>query len=198
MKPVNTIALIVAAGRGSRFGTGSPKQYVDLAGKPVLRHSLETLARHPKVSGVRVVIHADDRALYDSATTGLSLLAPVTGGATRQESVRRGLESLNDLKPDHVLIHDAARPLIDGGLIDRMLAAIEKAPGAIPALPVADTVKRAVDGHVAETLDRRNLWRAQTPQAFRYGDIMAAHRAAAARELTDDPAGPERAGCPAT
>jgi 2-C-methyl-D-erythritol 4-phosphate cytidylyltransferase/2-C-methyl-D-erythritol 2,4-cyclodiphosphate synthase len=194
MKPVNTIALIVAAGRGSRFGATSPKQYADLAGKPVLRHSLEIFARHPKVNGVRVVIHADDRALYDSATTGLSLLAPVTGGATRQESVRRGLESLNELKPDRVLIHDAARPLIDGALIDRMLAAIEKAPGAIPALPVADTVKRAADGHVAETLDRRNLWRAQTPQAFRYGDIMAAHRAAAGRELTDDAAVAEAAG----
>jgi 2-C-methyl-D-erythritol 4-phosphate cytidylyltransferase/2-C-methyl-D-erythritol 2,4-cyclodiphosphate synthase len=194
MKPVNTIALIVAAGRGSRFGATAPKQYVDLAGKPVLRHSLDTFAWHPKVGGVRVVIHADDRALYDLATSGLSLLPPVTGGATRQESVRRGLESLNDLKPDHVLIHDAARPLIDAGLIDRMLAALDRAPGAIPALPVADTVKRAIGGQIAETLDRRNLWRAQTPQAFRYGDIMAAHNGAVGRDLTDDAAVAEAAG----
>ena len=194
MKPVYTIALIVAAGRGSRFGATAPKQYVALAGKPVLRHSLETFARHSKVGGVRVVIHADDRALYDSATAGLSLLAPVTGGATRQESVRLGLESLKDMAPDHVLIHDAARPMIDADLIDRMLAALAQAPGAIPALPVADTVKRAADGHVAATLDRRNLWRAQTPQAFHYGDIMAAHRAAAGRELTDDAAVAEAAG----
>ena len=194
MKPVNTIALIVAAGRGQRFGAAAPKQYVDLAGKPVLRHSLEIFLRHPRVAGVRVVIHADDRVLYESAAAGLTLLAPTTGGATRQESVRRGLESLKDLRPDNVLIHDAARPLIDAGLIDRMVGALERAPGAIPALPVADTVKRAADGHIVETLDRRNLWRAQTPQAFRYGDIMAAHLAAAGRELTDDAAVAEAAG----
>ncbi len=194
MKPVTTIALIVAAGRGQRFGAAAPKQYVDLGGKPVLRHSLETFLRHPKVGGVRVVIHADDRALYESAAAGLTLLAPTTGGATRQESVRRGLESLKDLRPDNVLIHDAARPLIDAGLIDRMVGALERAPAAIPALPVADTVKRAADGHIVETLDRRNLWLAQTPQAFRYGDIMAAHLAVAGRELTDDAAVAEAAG----
>src|SRR5260221_224650 len=173
MKPVNTVALIVAAGRGSRFGASTPKQYVDLAGKPVLRHSLDTFARHPKVAGVLVVIHADDRALYDSATAGLSLLPPVTGGATRQESVRRGLESLNDLKPDHVLIHDAARPLIDASLIDRMLAALDNAPGALPALPVADTLKRAIGRPIAETLHRRNLWRAPTPPALPHPRKMA-------------------------
>jgi 2-C-methyl-D-erythritol 4-phosphate cytidylyltransferase / 2-C-methyl-D-erythritol 2,4-cyclodiphosphate synthase len=194
MKPVHTVALIVAAGRGQRFGVTSPKQYVDLVGKPVLRHSLETFALHPKIGAVRVVIHGDDVALYNSATAGLSLLAPVTGGATRQESVRRGLESLKDMMPSAVLIHDAARPLVDAALIDRMLAALEEAPGAIPALPVADTVKRAQDGRVAATLDRRTLWRAQTPQAFRYGDIMAAHDAAAGRELTDDAAVAEAAG----
>ena len=88
MKLVHTVALIVAAGRGSRFGGASPKQYVELAGKPVLRHSLEAFARHPKVGGVRVVIHDDDRAVYDAASAGLSTLAPVTGGATRQGSWR--------------------------------------------------------------------------------------------------------------
>jgi len=194
MKPVQTVALIVAAGRGQRFGAASPKQYVELAGKPVLRHSLETLARHPGIGAVRVVIHGDDRASYDSASAGLSLMTPVTGGATRQESVRRGLESLKDIKPSAVLIHDAARPLVDATLVDRVLAALETSPGAIPALPVADTVKRAADGRVVETLDRRTLWRAQTPQAFRYVDIMAAHLAAAGRELTDDAAVAEAAG----
>ena len=194
MKLVHTVALIVAAGRGSRFGGASPKQYVELAGKPVLRHSLEAFARHPKVGAVRVVIHDDDRALYDAASAGLSTLAPVTGGATRQESVLRGLESLQAMKPAVVLIHDAARPLVDAALIDRMLAALAAAPGAIPALSVADTVKRAANGQVVETLDRRSLWRAQTPQAFRYRDIMAAHLAAAGRELTDDAGVAEAAG----
>jgi 2-C-methyl-D-erythritol 4-phosphate cytidylyltransferase/2-C-methyl-D-erythritol 2,4-cyclodiphosphate synthase len=188
------IALIVAAGRGSRFGAAAPKQYVELAGRPVLRHSLETFLKHPQIDAVRVVIHADDRAMYQAAASGLSPLEPVTGGATRQESVRRGLESLRDRAPGIVLIHDAARPLVDSALIDRMLAALAASPGAIPVLPVADTVKRASNGIVQETLDRQTLWRAQTPQAFRYGEIMAAHNAAAGRELTDDAAVAEAAG----
>jgi len=188
------IALIVAAGRGSRFGAAAPKQYVELAGRPVLRHSLETFLKHPQIDAVRVVIHADDRAMYEAAASGLSPLEPVTGGATRQESVRRGLESLRDRAPGIVLIHDAARPLVDSALIDRMLAALAASPGAIPVLPVADTVKRASNGIVQETLDRQTLWRAQTPQAFRYGEIMAAHNAAAGRELTDDAAVAEAAG----
>ncbi len=194
MKADATIALIVAAGRGSRFGATAPKQYVDLAGKPVLRHSLERFLHHPRVDGVRVVIHADDRALYDKASDNLAPLPPVTGGATRQESVRLGLESLKEMRPCRVLIHDAARPLIDGSLIDRMIDALAVTPGAIPVLPVADTVKRGADGQVVETLDRATLWRAQTPQAFRYADIMAAHLAAAGRELTDDAAVAEAAG----
>jgi 2-C-methyl-D-erythritol 4-phosphate cytidylyltransferase/2-C-methyl-D-erythritol 2,4-cyclodiphosphate synthase len=189
-----TIALIMAAGRGSRFGAAAPKQYVELAGRPVLRHSLETFLKHPRIDAVRVVIHADDRAMYNTAASGLSPLEPVTGGATRQESVRRGLESLRDKAPSIVLIHDAARPLVDSALIDRMLAALAASPGAIPVLPVADTVKRASNGIVQETLDRQTLWRAQTPQAFRYSDIMAANNAAAGRELTDDAAVAEAAG----
>src|SRR5258705_5956513 len=194
MKSVITVALIVAAGRGQRFGVTSPKQYVDLVGKPVLRHSLETFALHPKIGAVRVVIHGDDRALYNSATAGLSLLAPVTGGAARQESVRRGLESLKDMMPSAVLIHDAARPLVDAALIDRMLAALEEAPGAIPALPVADTVKRAQDGRVAATLDRRTLWRAQKPPAVWYCGIKAGHDLGARRGRDDEWAGGLNAG----
>ena len=194
MKIEATIALIVAAGRGSRFGATAPKQYVNLAGKPVLRHSLERFLGHPRIDAVRVVIHADDRTMYDKASEGLAPLAPVTGGATRQESVRRGLESLKEMRPGRVLIHDAARPLIDRSLIDRMIDALAATPGAIPVLPVADTVKRGADGQVIETLDRTTLWRAQTPQAFRYADIMAAHAATAGRELTDDAAVAEAAG----
>jgi 2-C-methyl-D-erythritol 4-phosphate cytidylyltransferase/2-C-methyl-D-erythritol 2,4-cyclodiphosphate synthase len=157
MQTAPTIALIVAAGRGSRFGATAPKQYVDLAGKTVLRHSLETFTLHPRIDAVRVVIHGDDRAMYDAATVGLDLLEPVTGGATRQESVHRGLISLENIAPKAVLIHDAARPLVSAGLIDRMLDALETAPGAIPALPVADTLKRGSNGRVQETLDRATL-----------------------------------------
>jgi len=194
MNPCPTVALLVAAGRGQRFGAALPKQYLPLAGKPMLCHSVEAFARHPSVDAVRVVIHGDDRPRYEAAISGLTLLPPVEGGATRQESVRRGLESLSGLACERVLIHDAARPLVDAGLIDRTLAALDHATGAIPALPIADTVKRAEDGLIAATLDRTKLFRAQTPQTFRYAEILAAHRAAAGRELTDDAAVAEAAG----
>src|ERR1700678_4770990 len=98
------IALVVAAGRGTRLEGPVPKKYRRLGGKPLLRHAVEALALHPRVAGVRVVIHADDRALYDSAVAGLSVLAPVEGGAARQDSVRLGLESLGALAPECVLI----------------------------------------------------------------------------------------------
>ena len=194
MPSVETAALIVAAGRGYRLGGALPKQYLPLAGRPVLRYSLETFARHPAVDAVRVVIHRDDLELYEHAARGLDLLSPVEGGATRQDSVRLGLESLGEVRPARVLIHDGARPFADAGLIQRMVDALAATPGAIPALPVADTIKRGVEGLVVETVDRRALWRAQTPQAFRYGEILAAHRAAAGRELTDDAAVAEAAG----
>jgi 2-C-methyl-D-erythritol 4-phosphate cytidylyltransferase / 2-C-methyl-D-erythritol 2,4-cyclodiphosphate synthase len=194
MPPVETAALIVAAGRGYRLGGALPKQYLPLAGRPVLRYSLETFARHPAIDAVRVVIHRDDLELYERAAHGLDLLSPVEGGATRQDSVRLGLESLGEVKPARVLIHDAARPFADAGLIQRMVDALAATPGAIPALPVADTIKRGVEGVIVETVDRHALWRAQTPQAFRYSEILAAHRSAAGQELTDDAAVAEAAG----
>jgi 2-C-methyl-D-erythritol 4-phosphate cytidylyltransferase/2-C-methyl-D-erythritol 2,4-cyclodiphosphate synthase len=191
---VETAVLVVAAGRGHRLGGALPKQYLPLAGRPVLRHSLEVFAQHPAVDAVRVVIHPDDLDLYQAAARGLDLLSPVDGGATRQDSVRLGLESLSALRPRRVLIHDAARPFADAALVQRMVSALDEGPGAIPALPVADTLKRGAEGVILETVDRHALWRAQTPQAFRYDEILAAHRAAAGRELTDDAAVAEAAG----
>jgi 2-C-methyl-D-erythritol 4-phosphate cytidylyltransferase / 2-C-methyl-D-erythritol 2,4-cyclodiphosphate synthase len=188
------IALVVAAGRGTRLGGALPKQYLPLAGKPLLRYSLEALSRHRAIDRVRVVYHPDDSAQYDAASSGLALLPPVPGGAARQDSVRLGLESLASLTPARVLIHDGARPFLDAGVIDRVLAALDAAPGAIPALPLRDTVKRGADGRIVETLDRAALWRAQTPQGFHYGAILAAHRAAAGSELSYDAAVAERAG----
>jgi 2-C-methyl-D-erythritol 4-phosphate cytidylyltransferase/2-C-methyl-D-erythritol 2,4-cyclodiphosphate synthase len=188
------VALVVAAGRGMRAGGGVPKQYRELGGRPVLRWSLERFVRHPRVGAVRAVIHPDDRALYDEAAHGLELLPPVAGGATRQDSVRLGLESLAEANPASVLIHDAARPFIDDATIDRTIAALAEAPGAIVAVPVADTIKRGDGGRVVGTVDRGGLWRAQTPQGFRFADILAAHRAAAGADLSDDAAVAERAG----
>lgn len=188
------IALVVAAGRGTRLGGSLPKQYQPLAGEPLLRHTLRALASHRRITGVRAVIHPDDRGYYDDAARGLDLLPPVPGGAQRQDSVRLGLESLLQLNPDVVAIHDGARPFVEPALIDRVLDAVEHAPGAIPALAVADTLKRERDNHIVETVDRSRLWRAQTPQAFRFRDILVAHREAAGLELPDDAAVAERAG----
>ena len=194
----NSIALIVAAGSGTRLGGEVPKQYLPLAGRAVLRHSVETFLRHPAITGVRVVISAEHRALYESAVAGLPMLPPAVGGASRQDSVRNGLESLADQQPDRVLIHDAARPFLTHEIIDRALAALDDAPGAVVAVPVADTLKRGQDGRVSGTVDRSALWRAQTPQAFRYADILAAHRQAKGPAMTDDAAVAEAAGLPVT
>lgn len=189
-----TVALIVAAGRGSRLGGEIPKQYLPIAGQAMLRYSLETLVNHPSIDAVRLVIHPDDRRFYDQATAGFALAEPVAGGATRQQSVLNGLESLTPQAPDRVLIHDGARPFLDRGTIDRVLAALDKTSGAIAAMPVADTVKRASGDAITDTIDRRGLWRAQTPQGFRFADILKAHQAQVGRELTDDAAVAEQSG----
>lgn len=188
------VALVVAAGRGSRFGGEIPKQWRDLDGRPVLRHALAVLTAHPAISAVRVVIHPDDRAFYDAAAAGLGLLPPISGGASRQDSVRLGLEALAADAPDLVLIHDGARPFLDSGTISRVVTALGGHPGAIPALPVHDTLKRGVSDLVTATVERSGLWRAQTPQGFRFAEILTAHRAAAGRELTDDAAVAETFG----
>lgn len=189
------IALIVAGGSGQRFGAERPKQYLDLAGKPVLRRTVEAFLSHPQVTGVRVVIDPAWRDAYDAAVSGLGLPDPVAGGASRQESVRNGLEALAaDGAPDLVLIHDAARPLIDEATIGAVIAALDDQPGAIAAVPVADTLKRGNDGTIGTTVDREGLWRAQTPQGFRFPAILQAHRTAAGLSLTDDAAVAERAG----
>ena len=189
------IALIVAGGSGQRFGAERPKQYLDLAGKPVLRRTVEAFLRHPQVGGIRVVIDPAWRDAYDAAVAGLGLPDPVAGGPSRQESVRNGLEALAaDGAPDLVLIHDAARPLIDEATIGAVIAALADKPGAIAAVPVADTLKRGNDGSIGATVDREGLWRAQTPQGFRFSDILQAHRAVAGLSLTDDAAVAERAG----
>lgn len=187
-------ALVVAAGRGTRLGGRLPKQYLPLGGRPLLRHTLEALRAHPRIAGIAAVIHPDDRPLYEEAARGLDLLPPVAGGAQRQDSVRNGLEALAAHRPSRVLIHDGARPFIDAAVIDRVIGALDAAPGAIAALPIRDTVKHETGGHVARTVERAGLWRAQTPQGFHFEAIVAAHRAAAGSELTDDAAVAERAG----
>src|SRR5205823_11546252 len=187
-------ALVVAAGQGSRFGAPLPKQYLPLGGANILRHAVAALAEHPSVANVLVAIRPEDRALFDGSVSGLTVMPPITGGATRQDSVRLGLEALAAFHPHRVLIHDGARPFPDRQLVDRVIDGLDKAVAAIPCLPLRDTIKRGERGTIQETIDRSALWRAQTPQGFHFDAILAAHRAAAGRELTDDSAVAEAAG----
>ena len=179
-----------------------PKQYLPLAGMPVLAHSLRILTRHPRVGKAIVVYNPEDTELYAAAAAPFAdrLLAPVPGGATRQASVLAGLDALAGSAPDQVLIHDAARPFLTEELIDALISALAERPGAIAAEPVSDTLKQAAaDGTIARTIDRERLWRAQTPQAFRYDAILDAHRRAAAGgrcDFTDDAGLAEWAGLP--
>src|SRR3989338_1513838 len=162
-----TIALITTSGRGVRFGfDGIPKQYLPLAGVPMLRHSILAFLNHPQIDDVICVINKDDVALYEDAVIGLDLLNPVFGGETRQVSVRKGLEALKEYKPDKVLIHDGVRPFVSKRIITGILEKLDTHPAVIPAIAVEDTIKKYGDGKIEWTLERQDLWRAQTPQGF--------------------------------
>ena len=184
-------AILVAAGSGSRFGAETPKQFLRLAGKPVMRHCAEALERE-----VDLLLPVGDAEPISDALAGLAHLPPVAGGVTRQDSVRLGLEALVPQTPDIVFVHDAARPMIPVGTIPALLDALKTAPGAIPALPVADTLKRAELGAITATVPRDGLYRAQTPQAFRFPVLLAAHRAGIGVAATDDASLLEAAGEP--
>ena len=188
-----TAILIVAAGKGERAGTSTPKQYVPLLGQSMLRRSIEAFCGRPDTL-IKVAIGPGQEALYGIATAGLDLSPPAIGGATRQESVRRGLEALAGDAPDFVLIHDAARPLVSPRLIDGVIGALQDgADAAIPLLPVADTLRKQESGKWI-TVPREGVLRAQTPQGFRFAAILKAHRDHAAHEVTDDMALAELVG----
>ena len=195
-------ALIVAGGRGSRFGGPLPKQYATLAGVPVLRRTLEVFQATPGVDSIQVVIAPGDEGLYQAAVDGMDLPPPAMGGISRQQSVLNGLEALAAHAPELVAIHDAARPYVRVSDIIGCLEALRPGiDGAVLGVPVADTLKKVDDaGVLAGTVPRSGLWRAQTPQIFRFAALLAAHRAAAAlaahesTALTDDAAVAEQAG----
>lgn len=185
--------IIVAAGKGERAQTGEvsePKQYRRVGGRPVLTRTMEAFLAHPGVSAVVPVIHPDHATRY--LELGLAddrLRDPVEGGASRQASVLAGLKALAPEQPDLVLIQDAARPFISVAQIDAVISALQAHDGALPALPLTDTIKRAPDGQlVLKTEDRRTLFAAQTPQGFRFGQIFSAHMRAEnlRRDFTDD------------
>jgi 2-C-methyl-D-erythritol 4-phosphate cytidylyltransferase/2-C-methyl-D-erythritol 2,4-cyclodiphosphate synthase len=164
----------------------------------MLRRTLSRLLESSQIAAIQPVTRPDDQALVGEAMAGLDIRAPVPGGATRQDSVRAGLEALANTAPDIVLIHDAARPFASVGLIERAIETARRTSAAIPGVPVADTVKSVDgDGHVTETLDRSRLRLIQTPQAFAFAPLLAAHRRAAAEgrhDFTDDAALAEWAG----
>lgn len=194
MPSTNIAALIVAAGRGSRVGSDVPKQYLTVNNVPILRKTAALFLDHPAINDVLVVIHEDDASLYGQAIDGLELLPSVTGGASRQESVRRGLEALVPRKPDYVLIHDGARPFVTAETITNVIHKLAEFDGAIAAIPVSDTLKRTDGKKITGTVSRDQLWRAQTPQGFRFDAILGAHRRAMGAALTDDAAVAEADG----
>ena len=183
--------LIVAAGRGSRAGGDLPKQYQKLAGQAVLTHTLEALARCSLISMIATVIHPDDSELYEAATQqfGDRLLPAIHGAETRQKSVHNGLLALAPHKPDLVLIHDAARPFVDEGLIERVVTGLTQANAVLPAIPVTDTIKQVKQDKVVRTVERSDLYAAQTPQGFTFDLALELHNKAAKADnssFTDD------------
>ncbi|WP_201860109.1 bifunctional 2-C-methyl-D-erythritol 4-phosphate cytidylyltransferase/2-C-methyl-D-erythritol 2,4-cyclodiphosphate synthase [Microvirga soli] len=202
---MSVAALIVAAGRGSRAGEGTPKQYRDLRGHSVLARTLTGFLSHPGIDRTLVVIHPDDRDLYEAGIAALTplpsaLLPCVYGGHTRQDSVRNGLEALATSSPDIILVHDAARPFVSPKLIDRAITAALRSDAAVPGTPVTDTIKVIGSrSEVVSTPDRASLRAVQTPQAFHFPLLLDAHRKAAAaglHDFTDDGALAEWAGLP--
>ena len=196
---LSTVALIVAAGRGNRAGQGKPKQYRDMpdgSGGSVLARSIAAFADNEAISRVCVAIHNDDVKLYENSINNcnnLNKLFYVLGGDDRQASVLNGLNALADGQPQRVFIHDAARPFVSKALIARCLDNFADTDGVIPALPVTDTLKKAVNGEIIETVPRNGLYRAQTPQLFDFAKLLKAHKAAP-QGMTDDAAVAEHAG----
>ncbi|WP_176591143.1 bifunctional 2-C-methyl-D-erythritol 4-phosphate cytidylyltransferase/2-C-methyl-D-erythritol 2,4-cyclodiphosphate synthase [Sphingobium sp. EM0848] len=183
-----TVALLVAAGQGNRAGGEIPKQFRLIGGKPVLAHAVDALLAHPAIDSVTVVVGAGQESAARAALAGRPIAAIVEGADSRRGSVRAGLEQIaGSGGAARILIHDAARPALPASVIDRLLAALEHAVGAIPVLPVADTLVRHQDNRAGEVANRDALARVQTPQAFDFNTVLAAHRAwDIAREATDD------------
>lgn len=189
-KKPHIAALIVAAGSGTRFGDASvPKQYTPLLGRPVLRWSVDRLRSCKDIAQICIVIQPEHKTRCQAALTGLDDIQIVDGGATRQQSVRKGLEALAKQPPDFVLIHDAARPCVTDALIDHVIQSLVAGnDSAIPAMPVTDTLKKVDRSGKVITHSREGLFAVQTPQGFSFGKILAQHQAHAHENLTDDAA----------
>tara|TARA_Y100000588_G_scaffold288831_1_gene307316 strand:- start:3856 stop:5022 length:1167 start_codon:yes stop_codon:yes gene_type:complete len=189
-----TVALVLAGGQGTRIGVGLPKQYRKLAGKPLLRWSLETLCNHQGIDHVKVVIHPDSEPLYRDVITNLQLLEPVYGGPTRYESSRNGIQSFKELSPGIILIHDGARPFITPQLLDQLILNLTCRMAVVPGIQIVDALKKVDNRLVEETVDPSNLWRIQTPQAFQFDAISSAYQLPSKLDFKDDAAVAQHSG----
>jgi 2-C-methyl-D-erythritol 4-phosphate cytidylyltransferase len=196
---MQSLAILVAAGRGERMGQDRPKAFLELAGQALVLRSARVFDEAPSVGGiVAVVPEAEVAAARALLAPVRKLLAVVPGGERRQDSVLEGLKQAPEGFDGIVLVHDAARPLVDVALVEAVAREAEGAGAALPVLPVVDTVKRVRDGLVVETLDRGELGAAQTPQGFRYALLVEAYEAAFRDRLTltDEAMAVERLGAP--
>lgn len=181
---MGTYALIVAAGSGLRLGSEMPKQYLSIAGRSILEITASKFLECPAIDGVMVVIAKEHQLLYDEAIKGLGLLPCAYGGASRQISVKNGLEALSKYNPSKVLVHDAARPMVEGSLIERVVEALDAFEAVDVKVSVPDTIKD--ESNLKHAIDRSNMYLTQTPQGFRFPQILALHKEFEGRDLTDD------------
>ena len=183
------VAMILGAGRGRRMGSSIPKQYISLGRDNPMRRSLKVFYDHPEVNDILPIIHADDINMFEETSSDIKIMSPVIGGNTRQESVRAGLNFLSTLTitPEIVLIHDSVRPFVTQSLISSVIFSLKDNVGVIPALPITDTVKKSCTNRkIHKTLNRSKLWRTQTPQGFRFNEILAAHEEFKSEKVSDD------------
>ncbi len=178
--------LIVAAGRGLRLKSDVPKQYIEIAGMSILRHALEAFKDSFLFDHFQIVIHPDDKELFYKSVKGLENIHMNHGGKSRQESVLLGLEAMREIDPEFIWIHDAARPFVSQKILQNIGDVLGEYGAVIPALPVIDTLKKSSGTAIEETIDRKNLYRAQTPQAFRFKPLFIAHQRTKGQNLTDD------------
>ncbi len=183
---VNNIAIIVAAGSGSRYGGSVPKQYLKIEGKQILRMAVEQFTSHPDIDATIVAVHNDAVHMYESAVSGLDVLPYVVGGSTRQQSVYNALEKIQVYSPKKVLIHDAARVFVSDKTISSLISELDANKASIAAVRVRDTIKHMESGKIKKTVPRKDVFLAQTPQAFEYNTILGLHKKYSDKDFTDD------------
>lgn len=182
------VAIIAAAGMGSRMGSKLPKQYLAFKDKSILYHSILPFYQHNKIDKIFCIIAKNDINLYQDAIADLQIEGVIFGGKERQDSIRIALEQIKDLNPKKILIHDAARPFINKKIIDNLIIELNNNQAVIPAIKISDTIKEVKNNFIIKTIPRENIYLAQTPQAFDYNLIYSLHQKYKDHKFTDDAA----------